>query len=135
MTMARPRKLNSKVILAISTAVRLGAPRELAAKYGGVAVSTLFGWLQRARAGDGDDLEMELLEAVTKAEGDAVVGWLGVIEKAAGNGSWQAAAWKLERLHPKLFGRSFARQEPDAASPAESSDTIIIKIGARSEAA
>ncbi len=31
--------------------------------------------------------------------------WLAKIEKAASDGAWQAAAWKLERRYPHVYGR------------------------------
>jgi hypothetical protein len=29
-----------------------------------------------------------------------------LIDKAAGEGTWQAAAWKLERRYPESYGRT-----------------------------
>ena len=36
-------------------------------------------------------------ERIKEAEGKATQRWLAIIERAANDGSWQAAAWKLER--------------------------------------
>lgn len=37
------------------------------------------------------------LDRIKEAEGEATARWLAAIEKAAADGAWQAAAWKLER--------------------------------------
>jgi hypothetical protein len=47
----------------------------------------------------------EFVERIREAEGRAVIGWLAKIEKAATDGNWQAAAWKLERRYPENYGR------------------------------
>ena len=52
-----------------------------------------------------DSIFAEFQARVEEAKGKAVVGWLAKIEKAASEGSWQAAAWKLERRYPEDYGR------------------------------
>jgi hypothetical protein len=89
------RKLGPEVKSRILTAIRLGATYELAAKYAGVAGDTLW----RYRKDPAFRMEVE------KAEGEAVAGWLAVIEQAARAGEWTAAAWKLERRYPHVYGR------------------------------
>jgi hypothetical protein len=49
-------------------------------------------------------------DAVKEAEGKATVGWLAKIEKAASEGNWTAAAWKLERRYPNDYGRRDGRE-------------------------
>jgi hypothetical protein len=58
--------------------------------------STFYEWM---------NTKNEFSDAVKKAEGQAAVGWLAKIEKAANEGEWQAAAWKLERRYPQSYGR------------------------------
>jgi hypothetical protein len=77
-------------------ALKLGATYALACKYAGIHVDTFIEWRKH---------KVEFSEAVEKAEGDAVVGWLAVIQKAAQNNEWTAAAWKLERRYPQDYGR------------------------------
>jgi hypothetical protein len=77
-------------------AIRLGATYDLAARYAGMSDSTFERW----RESDPD-----FAEQVRDAEGAAVVGWLAKIEKAANDGEWTAAAWKLERRYPHEYGR------------------------------
>jgi hypothetical protein len=44
-------------------------------------------------------------EAVEKAKAAAEIRDVVLIDKAAQDGSWQAAAWKLERKFPQKWGR------------------------------
>lgn len=82
-------------------AVALGATRGLAASYAGMSRTAMQGWIDRIP---------ELEEAVEACEAIAAMKWLNVIEKAAQAGQWQAAAWKLERLYPDLYGRRDLRE-------------------------
>ncbi|MFH1605361.1 MAG: hypothetical protein ABIH03_15815, partial [Pseudomonadota bacterium] len=51
-----------------------------------------------------DKIAVELFEGIARAEGEAAVKWLAIIEKhAAENPAW--AAWKLERRYPDMYGR------------------------------
>lgn len=94
--MARRSKYTPEVGKRICDAIRLGATYELAAKYGGVSEDSIARW--RAKYAD-------FAEAIKEAEGGAAVGWLARIEQAAKDGTWQAAAWKLERRYPEQYGR------------------------------
>lgn len=92
----RPTKYTPENTLAILEAIRTGAPFTHACRYGGVSFETFNEWRKQYP---------EFSEQVKEAEGEAVKGWLDHIETAAKNGSWQAAAWKLERRYPHEFGR------------------------------
>lgn len=100
--MARPTKLTPETQDRIVTAIRLGATYELAAQYGGIHYDTFRVWMDKYPA---------FSEAIKKAEGEALVGWLAKIEKAANDGAWQAAAWKAERRYPHVYGRTVQAQE------------------------
>ena len=117
--MSRPTKLTLDTQSKIEQAIRMGATYELAAQYGGIAYNTFNEWRKRGLAEiervDGNARAkiraeerpfVEFYEAIQKAEGDAAVGWLAKIEKAANDGSWQAAAWKLERRYPENYNRN-----------------------------
>jgi len=47
----------------------------------------------------------EFSDALKRAMAECEVRDLGRIEKAAGAGVWQAAAWRLERRYPERWGR------------------------------
>lgn len=99
--MAARSKLTPDVQERICQAIAIGATYDLAAKYGGVDYRTFHRWRESNR---------QFCQAVEDAEGRAVVGWLAKIEKAANEGAWQAAAWKLERRYPADYGRTVQDQ-------------------------
>lgn len=145
--MARPSKLSQKITVVdeqgrkqeaptsevIVRALRVGAYVEDAAQSAGVAVATVYNWLARGeehRDSNGktparEKPYVEFLEAVEKARADAVVANLALVRKAAQRGSWQAAAWWLERTRPDKFGRR-DRHEVDVSGKTESKVTIEI---------
>ena len=63
--------------------------------------STLYKWLQEPRKG----LEVALFDQLEKARAERKAFMLQQITNAAGNGTWQAAAWYLERVYPEEFAR------------------------------
>lgn len=114
--MGRHTLLNPQVQETIVNAVRIGSYLDDAALLAGVSRGTLFRWLAEGReANDKADSGEELTErenlvrdfcdAVEKARADAMLRNIGVIQTAAQNGTWQAAAWYLERTNPKKWGR------------------------------
>lgn len=97
--MAKPgpkSKYTPETVDKILNAIAVGAPYVHACGYAGISQDTFERW--RAQ-------HTEFAEAIKKAEGKAVVGWLAKIEKAASEGNWQAVAWKLERRYHEHFGR------------------------------
>lgn len=101
--MANRTKLTPDVQRRIVDAIRVGATYDLACKYGGISDQTLANWLAWGAAGRKP--YVGFFVAVKDAEGAAAVKWLAQIDKAARDGTWQAAAWKLERRYPELYGR------------------------------
>jgi len=94
---ARPSKLTPEVQDRIVHAIQMGATYELAAAAGGISYETLNTW-QKTKP--------KFSEAIKAAEAAAVDRWLTQIEQAAEQGTWQAAAWKLERRYPQQYGRT-----------------------------
>ena len=86
--MGRPTKRSPEREQAILNALRLGNTRRNAAAYAEISDDTLARW---------QEADAEFRGAVTKAESDAEARFLGVIAKAAHEGTWTAAAWWLER--------------------------------------
>jgi hypothetical protein len=89
----------------LEQALMLGATYELAAMYAGISVSTFERWRNRAADASPDTALGRLRDRLIQAEGRAAIGLLAKIEKAATDGNWQAAAWKLERRYPDQYGR------------------------------
>ena len=96
-------KLNTEVTNAICQALRAGNTRHDSAVYGGICETTFYEWLKKAD--EGKEPYTEFSEAVKKAEADAIVRNVAIIQKAANDGTWQAAAWFLERRRPDDWGR------------------------------
>lgn len=103
--MARPLKLTPAVADTIVKAISLGSSRTLACQGAGIDDSTVRYWLLRAQK-DSTGPYASFAQRLSRAEASRVALWLGHIEEAAKQGSWQAAAWKLERLYPHLFSKA-----------------------------
>lgn len=70
----------------------------------GIDDSTWFRWLnegEKAKSG----MKREFYETVKKAEKDAIARNVALIQRAAQEGNWQAAAWWLERKYFEDWGR------------------------------
>jgi len=112
----KPSTLDDPKVKLLLQALQAGNYVETACAYAGLAVSTVYLWLdrgnkekQRINQGDTPDSKevtyLEISEAVEKARANAVVANVAVIQQAARSGTWQAAAWWLERSMPQQFGR------------------------------
>ena len=102
--MGRPTKLNDETQNRIVTALLRGNYQETAARYAGINVDTFYEWMKRGREEPGT-IYSEFSEAVEAAKAAAEVRDVTLIDRAAEEGSWQAAAWKLERKYPHRWGR------------------------------
>lgn len=69
-----------------------------------VSREAFYAWLRKGEKAE-EGLEKELYDAIKEAEGRAIARNVALIQKAAQNGNWQAAAWWLERKYPKEWGR------------------------------
>jgi transposase len=100
-------------------ALEVGATLEVAARAAGVSAATLARWRTR------DD-------EVAQAEARGVVAMLDAIHKAATGahgGTWQAAAWRLERRYPEVYGRRVSRDpEPEQSTIDPETEARMAKI-------
>lgn len=71
----------------------------LAAQYAGIHEKTLYAWFNRANEPNADSCFRKFHDAVKAAEADNAANCLDCINGSALDGSWQAAAWLLERRH------------------------------------
>jgi hypothetical protein len=92
----RPTKRTSATQEAILASIEKGLPFSLACSRAGVSHEFFIQWRQ-------DDPGFESL--VAQAYSVSVEHNLEVVRTAAANGDWKAAAWMLERSHPKMFSR------------------------------
>lgn len=89
MAKGKPYKWSEEVVTRITQALRAGNTRRASCAYAGISEDTFAVWLK--------DIP-EFSDAVKKAESDAEVRNVAIIQKAADT-TWQAAAWWLERKH------------------------------------
>lgn len=112
----RPTKLNEERQARIVQAIRAGNYLETAAHFAGVSPSALHLWMSRgrteaARIDEGEEPDaneapyLSLMEAVESARAESEVRAIALIQRAANDGTWQAAAWYLERSAPHRWGR------------------------------
>jgi transposase len=108
--------ITEDTIEAICRTLRLGAYKKEAAAAAGVPLSTLHLWISRAgkehrhiaeggKPRKSNALFLKLLDGIEKAQAEAQLSDLAIITRAAQDGAWQAAAWKLERRNPNQWGR------------------------------
>lgn len=92
----RPSKRTPEREARLLEALRAGNTRKDASLYAGLEQHTFQRWVLA---------DAHFAQAVEKAEADAVVRNVAQIAKAAQEGTWQAAAWWLERRRPEDYGR------------------------------
>src|SRR5262245_35285973 len=105
--MARPTKYTPERRQRLCDALAAGNTRRAACAVAGISDETLARWLGRY---------VDFVEAVQKAEGDAEQRYVAIIDRAAQDGTWQAAAWWLERRHAQAYGRGV--QQVELSGPA-----------------
>ena len=98
-------------------AIRLGCPIKDACGCAGFSET----WFhdEKRRAKEKPKLETSkrfsiFLARIKEVEGEATQRWLAMIEKSAIGGSWQAAAWKLERRREMFIPKTKQEIELDA---------------------
>jgi transposase len=103
--MGRRTKLTPEVHNLIVEAIRVGNYVETSAQAAGITKQTLYRWLEQAEDDNADQIYRDFRDALESARAEAEKMDLEIITRAAHDGSWQAAAWKLERKHPNRWGR------------------------------
>lgn len=103
--MGRHSKLTTETHNKIVTALKAGNYIETAARYAGVDPGTVHRWLQKGLAEDAPDEYRDFREAVETARAEAEARNVALIQQAANAGTWQAAAWYLERTASHRWGR------------------------------
>lgn len=96
--MARKTKLTKEVTKILVSAIEMNMNNILACKYAGISESSFYGWLSRGKQ-EKEGVYVEFLESIKRAEGKSALRNLAIIQKAASEGSWHAAAWLMERKH------------------------------------
>jgi hypothetical protein len=99
-------KFNETTTTQILTAMRLGSPLERAAQAAGVDRTTLWRWVKKGEADDGDGRRTRhaaFYRDFSKAEAE-VIGRVEqhIVEASAGD--WRAGAWWLQKRAPTSYG-------------------------------
>lgn len=100
----RPTKFDKALAERIVQLVRAGNYIETSAAAAGLSKDTLYRWLKEGARED-HGAKREFSDAVEKAQAEAEAANLALIGKAALGGTWQAAAWRLERMHPERYAQ------------------------------
>ena len=123
-----PRKRGRKVVgiddprvKQLLSALQAGNFVEDACDFAGIGKSTVYKWLDRglqetenieagAKPNKHERVYVELWDAIKSARAEAKVRNVAIIQNAAKNGTWQAAAWWLERTAPQQYGRRLSAE-------------------------
>lgn len=97
-------KLTAERQAAICDAIRAGVRPEVAAVYNGVGARSYYRWMQLGRALEPEPVYVDFVEAVEHALAEWEARDVLLIGEAAKD-DWHAAAWRLERRLPKIYGK------------------------------
>lgn len=98
-------------------AVKSGTDLETSCQYAGFVIRDVYRYLERGRveaesiaegnkASESEAQYLDLWEGLKMARADSVVRNVAAIQNAASTGSWQAAAWWLERTMPEQYSKA-----------------------------
>jgi len=132
----RPSLLTPETLEQILQNVRLGMFLDGAAARAGVCKDTALRWQwlgrKAIREGKADDLEakpyVEFFNSVEKAMADADAGDLAVIQRAALQGDWKAAAWRLNARGRYQQPSAKVTVEQTTADGAEGQETTTTTV-------
>ena len=100
----RPSKLTDILVKEICEYIATGNTFERACRLSNISESIFYDWKAKGEK-EKQGKYLDFLEAVKKAEEEFKKTNIDIILNAAKDGTWQAAAWLLERKHPEEFGR------------------------------
>lgn len=100
----RKHKLTPELTKKIASIIAKGNTAKTACHLVGIGTTTYYRWLRTADEPKARKEFREFKEAIEKAEAFAAAKRIEVITKAMDAGTWQAAAWWLERRQPDEWG-------------------------------
>lgn len=122
MKVGRKTKLTEKMIEEIAKHIELGMINKDVAQLVGISETTFYNWMNEGEnSKDDNNIFRKFYLKVKEAEAKAIKRNLAIIQRAANEGNWQAAAWFLERKRPEDWGRK------DRVN-INADDGIIIKV-------
>jgi hypothetical protein len=119
----RPLLCNQETIDRLTYSLRLGSPLKYALKYARIAPETYNLYMTLGRAGE--EPYLSFLNAVESCEGEFVQKNLDVVNKAASEKQWSAAAWLLERRIPSNFSKNQTRINIEQKKGGDAADQIM----------
>ena len=137
-------KLNSKVHEQIVKSIKSGSFATVAASTAGISIRTFHHWMERgemeeARIAEGfppseeEAKYLKLRREVEVARAEAEVEAVQMVKMAARNGTWQAAAWYLERSFPQRWSRNRIEEiveEKEEADPQLALTKLLARLDA-----
>jgi len=107
-------ELTPEIHASVVAALRMGAFKKHAALSSGIPASTLDYWIAEGNRGNAPyvafatDCERAIAEDAMRNQSIITRASMGKVE-----GDWRAAAWNLEKKHPKLYGRMAEQAKKD----------------------
>lgn len=105
-------EINDKPIQDMAGVIRSGGDLETACHFAGLSISQVYKWLEIGKTlsdskpkNKDEAFCIALWNELKKVRAEAVVRNVAYIQKAAANGTWQAAAWWLERAVPEAYSK------------------------------
>lgn len=80
-----------------------GVPVGTACRLVGLGTRTFYTWQSLGQDDEAPPEFRQFRQGIEKAKAEATARRVGIIEAAAADGTWQAAAWLLERTQPEDF--------------------------------
>lgn len=129
-----PLKLTPQRQSAICEGIRAGVRPEIAAECSGIGARTYYRWMQLGRAADAEAVYAGFAKAIELSLAEWEARDVSLIGEAAVK-DWHAAAWRLERRLPRVYGKrerheiANADQEPFrvAAGPSFDPDRLTVE--------
>lgn len=101
----RPTKLTEETKATLLQGIQAGLPYELSCNAAGVSYRAFRNWVlkgEKAQSGE----YFQLVQDLKIAEGQGATRLIGLIQRSANEGQWQAGAWILERRYPQYYSRN-----------------------------
>ena len=124
-------KLTPELAAELARYIRGGLTNKDACAIVGIVPATLYHWLAEPRT----DAENDLFYAIEKAKVERKAVMVQTITKAAQDGTWQAAAWYLERQYPEEYAKPDRYHDQGIAEAVNAVKELTESIKAKADAA
>lgn len=129
----RPSKLSNlgtEDFAKLEAVIRAGASVEVAGETIGVPRGTIYDWLKK---GESEEVgpHRDFYDRVERARAESEAGLVARIASVAGKGSWQAAAWLLERQFPERWGKPGEKPATPNPPATEKAFAEVIELAKR----